>query len=147
MRAEDLAPIAEQVGREYGLTPWQLLGHADKESSLRPEVTTSGGRYVGLLQMDRALIARMFPGKNPLDPLTNLRAGARYFTELLAKFGSLELALAAYNWGPGKVTALLKRMKADSWEAIRSRVPFTVRWYVSRVPALANSYRRLWEAP
>lgn len=145
MRAEDLAPIAEQVGREFGIEPWQLLAHADKESSLRPTVTSSGGRYVGLLQMDRNLMALWHPGKNPLDPLVNLRAGAGYFATLRKKFGSTELALAAYNWGPGKVSGLLRRMKAQTWEQIKGQAPFSVRWYVSRIATLSNTYRRMWE--
>lgn len=145
MKAQDLAPVAEQVGREFGIEPWQLLAHADKESSLRPTITSSGGKYVGLLQMDRDLMARWYPGQNPLDPLVNLRAGAGYYASLRQKFGSSELALAAYNWGPAKVSGLLRRMKAQSWEQIKGKVPFSVRWYVSRIGSLSKTYRRMWE--
>ena len=144
MNAETLAPLAEQVGRETGLDPWQLLGHADKESSFRPNVTTGNGKYVGLLQIDRDLVTRMFPGKNPMDPLTNLRAGAKYFQTLLQKFGEPDLAMAAYNWGPGKVTGLLKRLKTTTYEDIKANLPVSVRWYVYRVGALADSYRGLF---
>jgi hypothetical protein len=38
------------------------------------------------------------------DPLLQLDGGARYFLTQLATFGSVPLALAAYNAGPGNVT-------------------------------------------
>ena len=40
---------------------------------------------------------------DPFDPHQNLIGAARYFTAQLLDFGSLELALAAYNAGPDRV--------------------------------------------
>ena len=40
---------------------------------------------------------------DPHDPAQNLRAGVRYLAALHKEFESLELALAAYNAGPGNV--------------------------------------------
>ncbi|MBL1153191.1 MAG: lytic transglycosylase domain-containing protein, partial [Armatimonadetes bacterium] len=39
----------------------------------------------------------------PFDPEQNLSGGAKYLSQMLQKFGSLEKALAAYNAGPGAV--------------------------------------------
>lgn len=43
-------------------------------------------------------------GVDPLDPTQNLLGAARYLREQVDTFGSLELALAAYNAGPGAVS-------------------------------------------
>ena len=40
---------------------------------------------------------------DPLDPSDNLRAGVRYIAALQEQFDTLDLALAAYNAGPGNV--------------------------------------------
>lgn len=44
---------------------------------------------------------------DPFDPLESLRQSASYLRELRSKFGSLGLAAAAYNAGPGRVAQWL----------------------------------------
>jgi soluble lytic murein transglycosylase-like protein len=43
------------------------------------------------------------------DPMLNVRLGVAYLRELQSQFGSLEVALAAYNWGPGHIGRRLRR--------------------------------------
>jgi soluble lytic murein transglycosylase-like protein len=58
---------------------------------------------LGLMQLMPATI-RQYGVKNPFDPDDNLRAGAAYLRELLDRYENNEqLALAAYNAGPGAV--------------------------------------------
>jgi soluble lytic murein transglycosylase-like protein len=42
------------------------------------------------------------------DPVDNVRIGAAYLAQLRSRFGSLERALAAYNWGPHAIDRRLR---------------------------------------
>lgn len=61
----------------------------------------SGAGALGLAQLmpDTADYLRV----DAADPIQNLDGGARYLLEQIAAFGTLELALAAYNAGPDAV--------------------------------------------
>src|SRR5215472_13456713 len=59
-------------------------------------------------------IAQFMPGTadyrglvDPFDPIEALEHSARYLRDLKARFGNLGLAAAAYNAGPGRVSAWL----------------------------------------
>ena len=66
---------------------------------------------LGLMQVMPAtgeMLARRFDlrwrGPDTLfDPETNVRLGCRYLAMLRSRYGRIETALAAYNWGPAAV--------------------------------------------
>ena len=42
------------------------------------------------------------------DPLANVKLGTAYLKWLERRYGRLEVALAAYNWGPGRIDSSLR---------------------------------------
>jgi soluble lytic murein transglycosylase-like protein len=95
------AIVAEASARE-GLTPDLLRAVIEKESSYLPCAVSVKGAQ-GLMQLMPSTAADLGVG-DPFDPLENVEAGARFLKQLLVRYdGSLPLALAAYNAGPGRV--------------------------------------------
>jgi soluble lytic murein transglycosylase len=43
------------------------------------------------------------------DPNINVRLGTAYLSQLARRYGSVDTALAAYNWGPGRIDRRLRR--------------------------------------
>jgi soluble lytic murein transglycosylase-like protein len=77
-----------------------LVATAYEESRMNPGARSAAGAR-GLLQvMPMTARALRLDGD---DPATNVLAGARYLRQMLDRFGSVELALSAYNAGPTAV--------------------------------------------
>jgi soluble lytic murein transglycosylase-like protein len=43
------------------------------------------------------------------DPIVNVRLGVAYLRQLITRYESLDTALAAYNWGPGRIDRRISR--------------------------------------
>jgi peptidoglycan DL-endopeptidase CwlO len=77
-----------------------LVSVARVESHLDESAHSSAGAK-GLLQVMPSTAAELRLDPDRVD--TNVLAGARYLKLMLDRFGSSDLALAAYNAGPGAV--------------------------------------------
>jgi soluble lytic murein transglycosylase-like protein len=92
-----------QVARAYEISPRLLEALIWQESRGNPAAVSRAGA-VGLTQLMPATARQL--GVDPRDPVQNLAGGAAYLRQQLNRFnGDLEKALAAYNAGPGRVTA------------------------------------------
>lgn len=98
-------PDLESAARNSGLDPALLLAVVMEESGGDPAARSAKGAQ-GLMQL-MPETARELGVNNPVNPAQNLHGGARYLAEMLEKFsGQLDVALAAYNAGPGTVERL-----------------------------------------
>jgi soluble lytic murein transglycosylase-like protein len=94
------SPAIEAAAGRYGLDPRLFAALVWTESNFHPGVVSHAGA-LGLAQLMPGTARGL--GVDPLDPLQNLDGGARYLRAQLDTFGRVDLALAAYNAGPGRV--------------------------------------------
>ncbi len=85
---------------EMNVDPALALSIAKKESGFRHELRSPYGA-VGVFQLLPSTANRL--GFNPYYLSDNIKAGLTYYKMMYKMFGSTELALAAYNAGPGNV--------------------------------------------
>ncbi len=92
--------IAE-AAQEYGIDAALVKAVMTAESGGNAGARSSAGA-MGLMQLMPAT-AESLGVTDPYDPRQNIFGGARYLKGLLERMGSPELAVAAYNAGPGAV--------------------------------------------
>ena len=98
----DISPIIERNAAKFQLDPWLLRGVIEVESAFRPQATSYAGAG-GLMQLMPGT-ASYLGCRDRYDPEQNIAAGARYLRQMLNRFNNnYDLAIAAYNAGPGNV--------------------------------------------
>jgi soluble lytic murein transglycosylase-like protein len=99
-RNQILSHVKHHAGR-HGIDPQLVRAVIEVESGFEPEAVSRAGAQ-GLMQImpstgqDLGLSA-------PFDPESNIEAGVRYLRQMIDQFGTVPLALAAYNAGPNAV--------------------------------------------
>ena len=95
-----LAPLFLAAGARYGVSPTLLAAIARQESGFSPDaVSTSGAE--GVMQFMPGTAAGL--GITPFTPAQAVDGAARLVSGYIRQFGSVPLALAAYNAGPSAV--------------------------------------------
>lgn len=142
-RVERFGPLIRRTLREQGL-PEDLIYVAMIESGFDPTARSHAGA-VGLWQFvsrtgeeyglaqDRWIDLRQ-------DPEASTQAAARYLGALERRFGTWELAFAAYNMGYGALLRSIRKYDSnDYWELshLEAALPFETTLYVAKVTACA----------
>lgn len=111
-----LARAIIREARAHNLEPSLVVAVIEVESA-GYHLAVSHVGAMGLMQLlpstGKELADRMdieWKGPDTLfDPIINVRLGTAYLRQLADRFGSVNTALAAYNWGPGRINRRLRR--------------------------------------
>jgi hypothetical protein len=97
------APLIVRAAQRWGVSAHLLAAQLYAESNFNPFARSPAGAEG---------IAQFMPGtaeamglRDPFDPAASIDAQAHLMRDLLGRLGSVPLALAAYNAGPGSVAA------------------------------------------
>jgi hypothetical protein len=126
-------PLVRSASR-WNVSPGLLAAQLMAESGFNPRAVSPAGA-LGIAQFIPST-ARSYGLRDPFDPVASIDAQAHLMSDLLRRFGSIPLALAAYNAGPAAVAAC-------------SCVPPypETRAYVARILALADGAGVLLSPP
>ena len=96
----NLAPLFLSASSQSGVPPQLLAAVARAESGYNPNAVSSAGAE-GIMQLMPGTAAGL--GVDPFNPAQAINAAAQLLASYIHQFGSIPLALAAYNAGPGAV--------------------------------------------
>lgn len=100
-RPTSFEALIRSCARKYRLDEDLIKAVIKAESNFKPHAVSPAGAK-GLMQLMDGT-ARSLGVRNSFDPGQNIEGGVRFLRQLLDRFGSVSLALAAYNAGPGAV--------------------------------------------
>ncbi len=98
--SSELNAMIERESTRHGVSPKLVQALVQVESGGKAMARSPKGA-LGLMQLMPKTAQTL--GVNPLDPQQNLSGGIRYLKSMAERFGDVNLALAAYNAGPGAV--------------------------------------------
>ncbi|HEY3056954.1 MAG TPA: transglycosylase SLT domain-containing protein [Thermoanaerobaculia bacterium] len=108
-----LAEIITDAAAQYHVDPNLIAAMAYKESRFNPNAVSWRGAQ-GILQL-MPRTAKSLGVTDAFDPKQNVFGAAKYIKYLLDRFhGDIEMAVAAYNAGPERVTKEGPRATAEA---------------------------------
>jgi hypothetical protein len=99
-RLKPYMDVIRRASEMYGV-PVSLIERMIQQESQGKQSARSKKGAIGLMQLMPGTAQKL--GVNPYNAGQNIMGGVRYLAQLYQQFGSWELALAAYNAGPGNV--------------------------------------------
>lgn len=132
-----MATVVELITQEaqrQGVDPALAIEVGRAESNLDPNVPDSSAGAIGVFQLEPATAAQL--GVDPRDLQQNIAGGIRYLGMMLAQFGNIPAALAAYNWGPGSLAGAIAQW-GSAWT---QHIPAETSAYIAKITRNLAAY-------
>lgn len=100
-KPKSLEEIVSEIATKFRIDANLVKAIIVAESNCKPSAVSRKGAR-GLMQLMPST-AKTLKVERPFDPRENIIGGVKYIKGLMASYGDLRLALAAYNAGPGTV--------------------------------------------
>jgi hypothetical protein len=124
MPLDDYDPVFAAAGREWDVDPAILKAVAQQESRGNPGAVSAKGA-AGLMGI-MPTTGDDLGVTNRANAVQSIYGGAKYYRQMLDRYGKPDLALMAYNAGPGRLDAVL---------AGKAQLPDETKAYVPAVQA------------
>ena len=125
--SDDVMQIIIKQAKDMGVEQAIVLSIAQTESGFNQAAKSKSG-HIGVFQLSDSTAKNM--NLDPYKLEDNIKGGITYYKNMFEKFGSMELAVAAYNVGPD---ALIRNNKV---------IPKYSQPFVDRIMAGYNSYKK-----
>jgi hypothetical protein len=121
-----------QASNQHKVNPNLVAAVIKAESNFKVNAQSHAGAG-GLMQLMPAT-AKGLGVKDRFNPAQNVNGGTKYLRQMLEKYGNnRQLALAAYNAGPGNVDKAIKKAGSRDWSKVSKYLPKETRNYVPKV--------------
>jgi soluble lytic murein transglycosylase-like protein len=132
MTKDEIIAQITAVAQQHGIDPVIGIRQCEKESSFNPAALNHASGACGLFQFEPATATEL--EFDPMDPQAAIEGWGKYMACLLAHFGGdISKALAAYNWGYGRMKRLLLSVGPDDdW---REHLPQETQAYIGFIQA------------
>lgn len=150
MYSRKYSEYVEVYAKEYEVDPLLIYSIMKAESNFNEKAESNSGAK-GLMQLMENTATEllekelMISQEEIFEPKNNIMLGTKYYAYLYETYNNTELALAAYNAGPGNVNKWIEEKIIESDGSNIENIPFKeTNMYVRKIINNYKIYKKLY---